>query len=484
MKKIVYTFALVLACLFCQVMLVSCNEKTFENAPWEGSNMTASRAVEKIRDSKIYMLHDLGLPLKYVTTTRYVFFNDDYTVTNFEEVDTTILGNNNDRSSIATINKKYTKEGKTFYEVTTTYPKQGGHFYRMDETTNLETDAKSKKYLRRDYPEDQSFIEVLKETIQDIQVDEISVIQEKTFDKITYYRLSSEASTLDDNSVRGLDAVMKRFTCDEEGEDMEALPSLFKKRDNPDALGFFYYVFGIDNSAGYPGYLTYFSIEYDLEKPTDIDGERSVYLKVSSITKLDAFGMQVELPQLPEDRDLYTASTFMDVANNPQNQIVYKANNPQTHIQETVEITRFGEMYYFVKTQEGSSNKGYYYAEKNDQGIYVDYELSRESKTYREDPTVNVSFVGIDFNKTYSLISTEETAGSRGYQFGNEGSGDIIKVVVTAGEVYSVSVNGHDSVFIDSYKVLSEMPSDFIKDLTNSEDWTFIPSAPPEQPVE
>ena len=224
MKKIKNYIFLICALFMFPIILFGCNETTFDSVPWNSSEMLPEEVVELANESKQYMIEDIGLPVIYETTTTYTFskrLDGNFENRIIRDEQTISLSNSNQPNAVAKIVFSRYVDDNLISSRTETYVQDEAKVY-ISQTQYLETEsAESTSLLRQSYSTvDSSFSNLLSEVVYNVNANETNVVNQKTFENVEYYKLTSQAVS----STSGLDLLNRDFV---ENEDIFNNPGLF-----------------------------------------------------------------------------------------------------------------------------------------------------------------------------------------------------------------------------------------------------------------
>ena len=441
MKKIKNYIFLICALFMFPIILTGCNETTFDSVPWNSSEMLPEEVVELANESKQYMIEDIGLPVIYETTTTYTFskrLDGNFENRIIRDEQTISLSNSNQPNAVAKIVFSRYVDDNLISSRTETYVQDEAKVY-ISQTQYLETEsAESTSLLRQSYSTvDSSFSNLLSEVVYNVNANETNVVNQKTFENVEYYKLTSQAVS----STSGLDLLNRDFV---ENEDIFNNPGLFEIYDKSlDYVISFNCQYGINPS----NYLTYFAMNYEIQNGSDsFQGDRAVYLRVSSVTNLVSFGASMELPTVPENKDLYTVSTFMDIAGQDDSYVIYQDSSESRN--NRVTVYKDGQDYCFKYEENNAGtflSTKYYFARFID-SRYIVYELNINAGTYKDvSNTFNPLFLEFDYSQ--DLLYEDNDNGI--YQFGSSES--YIEIGMQGGEIYSVKTQNSQPWYVLEY---------------------------------
>ena len=443
MKKLKNYIFLIFALFMFPIILFGCNETTFDSVPWNSSEMLPEEVIELANESKQYMIEDIGLPVTYETTTTYTFskrLDGNFENRIIRDEQTITLSNSNQPDAVAKIELSRYVDNNLVSSRTETYVQDEANVY-ISQTQYEELEAEnseSTSLIRQAYSTvDNSFSNLLSEVIYDVNGNETNVVSQKTFENVEYYKLTSQAVS----STSGLDLLNRDFV---ENEDIFNNPGLFEIYDKSlDYVISFNCQYGINPS----NYLTYFAMNYEIQNGSDsFQGDRAVYLRVSSVTNLVSFGANMELPTVPENKDLFTVSTYMNIVCQDDSYVIYQDSTESRN--NRVTVYKNGQDYCF-KYEENNAGTflttKYYFARLIDSS-YTVYELNIDAGTYKDvSNTFNPLFLEFDYSQDLLYEDSENGI----YQFGTSES--YIEIGMQNGEVYSVKTQSSQPWFVSEY---------------------------------
>ncbi len=434
MKKLklfsVLIFAVVIAPFF-----FGCGEATFDTTPWETSENTVEEIVEKFDDAKNFLL-EVGLPVKFTTETTYTFskkLDDSGEDKVVKDTTTTLLYYESNTPTVAEVVKTRFEDNEKKNETSTIYYNNEGMSYTT--ITTFEDNKSEKKYsatsiLKND---ERTFKEILSKVIFRADDNALTSIKQKTYKEVDYYQFLSSSSSIDG----GLALLNDKFN---ENKDLYSEPNFYEVMDKRhDYVTNFSSEFGIDKI----GYLKYFTFNYSVENSNDVrPGERKTYLVVSSVTKLDEYGQTLEKPQDIEDKNFYSAHTFVDLVKQDGTYISYRDNLTNEYNNITAYKVAGG---YFANVQSHDSTTNVveynYYFEEIENG-FKGYLLDLNNKTYKE---TNKQFLFLQFDFTKSYLTKRNSE----YLFGT--SDNYTSITVQDNKILSIKTKDSTEWYVVEY---------------------------------
>lgn len=433
--------------------LTACNEKTLENEPWKESSKSASEVLMEMNTDL-----ELDFTREYFTKTTYDFYKtfggeferktiEEEKTTSFSivntngiSIDSLILENGKKKSRKEQI---YNEDSQNIYVKTTIFPENEEDVERVsfDKTENYSTT-------------DLSYLDIYKNLVFRALPNEIGKVEEKTFDGKDYYKLSA---TVSNENIGGLDDVNERF---KENKDLFNNPNLFEIYEKGvDYVISIDYQYGINRSR----YVTYFKIEYSILRalPNNMDGFET-YLKVSSTTNLTKIGEEVKDVVEPEDKDIYTASGFINLLKNDNSFVAlrkYKEEEENSYDLITVYKSGMDRLFKIEEFSKEAYTPAVYYAYKWEGEGYKTYLISNDTFEETELNQNILSIITIDYNKDF--LNKE---GSNAYQFGS--LDNLLNIVIRENKVYSLTARNTGVLFVEDYAVGVPSP---IYDIVNGE---------------
>lgn len=433
--------------------LTACNEKTLENEPWKESSKSASEVLMEMNTDL-----ELDFTREYFTKTTYDFYKtfggeferktiEEEKTTSFSivntngiSIDSLILENGKKKSRKEQI---YNEDSQNIYVKTTIFPENEEDVERVsfDKTENYSTT-------------DLSYLDIYKNLVFRAFPNEIGKVEEKTFDGKDYYKLSA---TVSNENIGGLDDVNERF---KENKDLFNNPNLFEIYEKGvDYVISIDYQYGINRSR----YVTYFKIEYSILRalPNNMDGFET-YLKVSSTTNLTKIGEEVKDVVEPEDKDIYTASGFINLLKNDNSFVAlrkYKEEEENSYDLITVYKSGMDRLFKIEEFSKEAYTPAVYYAYKWEGEGYKTYLISNDTFEETELNQNILSIITIDYNKDF--LNKE---GSNAYQFGS--LDNLLNIVIRENKVYSLTARNTGVLFVEDYAVGVPSP---IYDIVNGE---------------
>lgn len=287
MKK----FVKLLTMIFCAVSLVlfaaGCGEKTFESVPWGSTDVTSSQILTNLSDARTTM-ESARLQTKYGAVTTYDFFDTGkFTQMQVREETTFSLqfGTKDTCSVVET--SKYIDGVLTLF-TSDIYVANGAisTVYRTQKTyLNGEMQSEIKTKFNASIPPQNVYTKFIF-----IQQDTLSNVAFKNFDDVDYYRFGANSNECN--------ALMSKFS---QVDNLQSNPEMFALNDRSTDLLMNYNVeYGISSK----NYITHFALSYNLENDEkSSQNSFDTFLKFSTTVNLEQYGVAVEFPQKPNDRD-------------------------------------------------------------------------------------------------------------------------------------------------------------------------------------
>lgn len=461
MKKFKSLFFLLLIIMVCPLFTFACGEVKFEDVPYQVTNEVASTVVGKIDQARVDMIN-LDLKMKIQTVNTYTFHEtSDGSVTNMtvKDVLTTNIGVLDENGIMTTSLDcvRYYNDVKT-YQVNEVFVKKVMHNeevsaykYNLAEIyfPEMTLTSKSRDAFNSGYYNNLKFFN---DAYAQVKVDEVDNVYKKQFEGVDYYKLTS--------TLNGLSAASDRFS---KNEDLLQNPMLFTSiSPEYDTILSYSYEYGINSS----NYLTYVTLNYDIAKN---DNEKDIYnqkyLSVNSVSRLLSYGQKLESAKEPENKDEYTAESFIDTLNIIGDyKISYRNTLDNNYTQTTIikkdYINENGfvtDTIYNVIVEEVGSNPSIktYFVNKgsNSYNSYlIDDVLNKYSSATLPVNLDLFNFSGLTFvskdknTEELDVYTYESTVGQ------NEKT--TVKITFKDNEIHSVSVsNGTNEIlfFVDNY---------------------------------
>lgn len=288
MKKIFRMFIIAMCFVTFGLGLFGCGEKTFDSVPWGSTELTPSGILNSLADARRNLEESVKLQAKYKATTTYNFF-DAGEFTNMQVREESVFsfqfGTKDTNSMIET--SKYIDN--VLQEKITDIYVANGAISTVYRTLVTYSDGTEQSQTRTKFNAPPSPQNIYTEFIK-IQQDSLSGVLYKKYEDVDYYRLtanSSECNTL-----------MANF---KEVSDLQSNPKMFALSDKSTDLLMGYSVeYGISNK----NYITHFALNYHLENNQKASQNSfETFLSFSTTVDLEQYGVGVEFPQRPNDRD-------------------------------------------------------------------------------------------------------------------------------------------------------------------------------------
>lgn len=287
MKKFFRMFIIAMCFVTFGLGLFGCGEKTFDSVPWGSTELTSSEIITSLADARTNM-ESARLQTRYKATTTYNFF-DAGEFTNMQVREESVFlfqfGTKDTNSMIKT--SKYIDN--VLQEKMTDIYVANGAISTVYRTLVTYADGIEQSLTRTKFNASIPPQNIYTKFIS-IQQDSLSGVLYKNFEEVDYYRLtanSSECNTL-----------MAKF---EEVSDLQSNPRMFALSDKSTDLLMGYSVeYGISNK----NYITHFALNYHLENNQKASQNSfETFLSYSTTVDLEQYGVGVEFPQKPNDRD-------------------------------------------------------------------------------------------------------------------------------------------------------------------------------------
>lgn len=434
MKKIKTYIILILAVMFVPLFL-GCGEKTFENTPWVASGVSVKEAENNLDKAKEHLI-EVGLSVKFTTETTYNLFSrldgsgENKTV---KDVTSTVLYFEATEPISAEVTKERFVNNEKVSQVAQVYNNKEGKLYTKRHNVTMDsTNYKVTTYTQND---EKTFPNILSEVVSIVNKNALTSVSQKTFENVNYYRLNASSS----GASSGLDVLRDNFS---ENANLYDEPNLYEVFDKKhDYVLDFYVEYGVDNID----YLNYFAFGYSVKNSNDTrPGERGEYLTVSSVTKLNEYGQNVQKPSDVEDKNYYIAYTFVDEVKQEGTYVQYREETSATSY-DSITVYKVQDglfvnlISYSGETQTAANN---YYFKKTETG-YQTYEIDIDKNEYW---VVEIDSLAskLDYSKPFYTKNGEDE-----YLFGN--GSDYINLKIKDGEVYSVKHNQSTEWLIQDY---------------------------------
>ena len=269
--------------------LAGCGEKSFDDVPWGSSELASSQVLTSLADARKNM-EDAKLQAKYKATTTYKFF-DTGEFTNMQvREESVFLFQYGTKDSNAMIETSKYIDNVLKEKTTDIYVVNGATsiVYRTRVTyidgveqspTKTKFNASPSIYPQNIYTK---FIF--------IQQNSLSGVLYKNYDEVDYYRLSANSTECN--------TLMTEF---KEASDLQSNPRMFALNNKSTDLLMGYNVeYGISSK----NYITHFALSYHLENNQKASQNSfETFLNFSTTVDLEQYGIGVEFPQRPNDRD-------------------------------------------------------------------------------------------------------------------------------------------------------------------------------------
>lgn len=380
MKKFKSIFFLLIFIFVSPLFAFACDEVTFDDVPYEATSKTAEEIISDVDNTRSLMINSIELKVELTTTNTYTFKNmENYSLSNkvVKDVIKTTIGKNSDNPAVAIVEStRYVDDIKTIYEkvyyVHSTI--QGGAESKYAYYELLSFDQSGNvifsQYDRVSYSKvGITFMSLYNNVVPVISASQLDNVKYKSFEGVNYYNMSSD--------INGLYYVNDKFS---EDQNLYYNPKMFSVIDGgQDYVKPFSCEFGLKSAEGY-NYITYSTINYSVE-----NAFREVYLTVSSHSELNSYGDKVATSQ-PEDKDKYTANSFINLAQQDEFYITYEIDKGASGKHE-VSIAKFNERLStgedvvsysaeVIEKKPGETDvKNLYYMQGSVSGTYATYQL-------------------------------------------------------------------------------------------------------------
>jgi len=425
-KKLLISISLV---LFLPLFLFACDEATFNSTPWVSSSKTTEEVTEIVENSRQYMMDDVNIPVTYETTTIFNFYqteDESFLDKTVKKVTTATFSSASiDDATAEVVTKTFENDELISLEVSTYVRTDDDNGFIYTEKTVYATSSEEDDLVFRERQEtnigDRTFYTMLGDIVFEAQENEADIINEKSFENVQYYKLSS--------SILNLETIQEKFN---EKSDLFANPELFAMdKKGEDYVMPFSYEYGITALD----YISYFSMNYTIGNSNKIDEDNfETYLSVSSVTILKNYGNAVVAASQPENIDDFTVATFDNTVKSDEYYVVYR-EDVDTNIHKKITTQKRSDGDTLVKVEEinsGSLISVQYYYLDYEGSDFTAYLINVDNRTYVEQ--VNFSYTFLNFN--YSLEFFTKT-NDEAYQYGSNEAYYLIRM--QNGEVYSIA---------------------------------------------
>lgn len=287
MKKIFRMFIIAMCFVTFGLSLAGCGEKSFDDVPWGSTELTSSEIITSLADARTNM-EDSKLQTKYKATTTYNFF-DAGEFTNMQVREESVFlfqfGTKDTNSMIET--SKYIDN--VLQEKITDIYVANGAISTVYRTLVTYSDGVEQSQTRTKFNAPPSPQNIYTKFIS-IQQDSLSGVLYKKYEDVDYYRLTANSSECN--------ALMANF---KEVSDLQSNPKMFALSDKSTDLLMGYSVeYGISSK----NYITHFALNYHLENNQKASQNSfETFLSFSTTVDLEQYGVGVEFPPRPNDRD-------------------------------------------------------------------------------------------------------------------------------------------------------------------------------------
>ncbi len=426
-KNIIVSFCLI---AFFSLFLFSCEQATFENTSWATAGKTCAEISADVDNSIDYMMNEINIPLTYVTTTTYKFFDTEdnaFSAKTVEKTTTSAFSRSNTPNATAKFVTETRENGTLTSIKEETYVRSGddeGFIYTQLTNYSASGDVLGAVFRDRQltWITDFTFDNLLSDIIFVLREDEASVALEKTFEDIKYYKLQPNATNLE--------KIQQRFF---EKDDLSDNPELFAFAQKDD-----HYVlpFSVEYGLTPLDYVSYFAVNYSLGNSNLLNSQNwEVYLSVSSTTRLKAYGNDMPQPSAPENANDFIAATFDNVVKTNEHFVVYKQMlEGENYAEYSVQTKADNSMLVEVKkVEDGLSATSYYYIEPLDES-YVVFDVNSITKTYTASSLDSADFPFLKLDYSLALFTKTSTGD---YQYGSETNFYLLSL--QNDEVYSIA---------------------------------------------
>ncbi|MGN0798758.1 MAG: hypothetical protein ACI4L7_04310 [Christensenellales bacterium] len=287
MKKF-FNYLVVVVCAFAlSLSLVGCGEKSFNDVPWSACEKTSAEILSNLDDSKTNM-ETARLQTKYKATTVFEFFDAGSFSKMQVREETTFILQFGTRESCSKIETSRYIDNVLTQEVTDIYVANGAisTVYRTVRSyADGELASENKTKTSASISPQNIYTKYIF-----VQSDTLSGIVSKKFEDVDYYRLTANSNECN--------VLMTKFS---QVGNLQQNPQMFALSNKQTDLLMGYNVeYGISDR----NYITYFALSYRLENnEKSSQNSFETFLKFSTSVTLEQYGLEVELPEQPLDRD-------------------------------------------------------------------------------------------------------------------------------------------------------------------------------------
>ena len=453
--KIFVTIFVLCAVLPSVLFLTACETASFENTPWVGKTTKKAQIEDSLNNVSTNLKHmlgsgreDLSIRSQFDTTTTFTLYKDPQNITpNYSKKiikDTTSCSftssSNIEIDPIANITTARTISAggasQKICAIEEIYAISDGCVYIKDEQTSLSNNqTKTQERTQEITPGGDYFLSLLKQkailVCDDIK--EISQLEQKSFDGVKYYKLSSATSS-------SREQVNKKFV---QNTDEDTLPHLFEVYDlGYDFVDDFYYIYGIDDDAN--SCVSYFELNYTVSRAiADYDGARETYLSVSVVTKLTAKGEDVTSPQRPENTNAYVVGNFVCAMQTDENYVVYRKGNTTGVYEKTT-------IYSSIANGKQKKQIMVEYCDAElliGTAYFVVYDGITYQITQNEDNTTQIESDYSDACLNFDFTNDKTSSSQDTFHYGASGSGFSINITESVLSISPIVVLGGDITY-------------------------------------
>ena len=453
-----------LSSAFC---LTACDTASFDSTPWGSLTTESAQIAEKLQDISSNLKHmlgsgrdDLSIRAQFETTTTFTFYKDPqnesltYPKKTIKEVtySTFTSSSNIEIDPMANVTTQRLTNGVSTSKTEEIYATNDGCVYIKDETNSSNGTLKVQERIEDIEPSGDYFLSILKQKAILLcnNTKEISKLEQKSFDGVKYYKLSSDNSS-------SKEQINKKFTLNTE---VNSYPHLFEVYDlGYDYVDSFYYIYGINDDAN--AYVSYFEMHYTISRAvSDYDGERETYLDVALVTKLVAKGSEINSPQRPENINAYVVGNFVYAMQNYDNYVVYQKGSKTGLNQKITLYTSLLDLQQKKQIKVESYNA--------ETLVQTDYYVVANGRTYKITPSGDdIIQTESDYTESYlnfDFDSVKNSSSQDTFHYGSSGSGFSIKITNGTLSISPIVVVGDDITYtILSYS--SGAPQTYLYDV-------------------
>lgn len=398
--RIILCFILMLA--VCPIFL-ACDEATLESIPWQPSANSEEDIIQMVDSRTEFMFSSsatsASIPVTYNTTITYKFHDTasgDFVEREIkDEIVLTMTRYKNETQPKASYTRTRYDDGQVVFEEKQVYSKNGPDmicYIDRTEYVGEEKEQKTSKGMTSDYADSEYFLDLVGEVIKYDTSGNASKVQTKSFENVTYFRLSISSA----NNANNLKTLF------ENNDDIFNTPSLFQMNDKViDSISSMDYQYGLNDDRD--GYLSYFAMNYSLSRYIEgTFGDRETYLDVNMVTKLDKKGDEIEEIEEIEDSGEYACANFLNIMNGETSQGIFRQEIDENKYNQITLAKKNGDTFIKIESYENGSlitggSKLYSFIYEEDIKKLVT--LNVEDRTYMvcEEETILPSIVDYDF---------------------------------------------------------------------------------------